>query len=547
MARRLETYRARRDFGVTPEPPPGTRRPEVRGALFMVHKHDATRLHYDLRLEIDGALASWAIPKGPSYDPSERRLAVETEDHPLAYGDFEGRIPDEEYGGGDSLIWDRGTYRTDPPGQESAQRRKGHLRIRLEGEKLQGLWHLVRTRAVGGKQQWLLFKARDEAARPGYDVLAERPESVVSGRRVTRGPARVKALRGRHPPPVELLARVWPPLAVPAASAQPDDDAACEVKCDGVRAVVAISGGRVAMQSREAHDLSQRYPELVAALAPLRIGEVVIDGEVAAFDRAGRTRLELLAAGKEPRFVAFDLLWLEGEDLRARPWEERRELLESVLANADSALILAERLEGPPERALAEARARGLEGIVLKRRGAPYVPGAWVRVDATPTQDVVIAGFEPSGAGRTAGLAALRVAVRDGEGLRACGRVPVARGAAIASATRVLRPRALRQLLEPLRLPGPAVAGTPRGRGVVWVEPALVAEVAFAGWTPAGALRQPKLLRVREDKRPEACVREEGALVASAGARGRAEPARRGRRARRGAHEPRAGAAEPAP
>ncbi len=181
----------------------------------MVHKHDATRLHYDLRLEMDGVLASWACPKGPSYDPAQKRLAVETEDHPLAYGDFEGRIPDGEYGAGDSIIWDRGTYDTEPPGQVQAQRRKGHLHIVFDGQKLKGGWHLVRTRPQGGKAQWLLFKAKDGTERPDYDVVAERPESVASGRRVTRGPERAEPPPGRPPRPARRCSpgcglRCWP-------------------------------------------------------------------------------------------------------------------------------------------------------------------------------------------------------------------------------------------------------------------------------------------------------------------------------------------------
>jgi bifunctional non-homologous end joining protein LigD len=205
-SRGLGTYRRKRDFKATPEPPPSKakkKRPPAEPS-FVVHKHHARRLHYDLRLEMDGALASWAVPKGPSFDPKERRLAVQTEDHPIEYGGFEGRIPDGQYGAGDSLIWDRGTYETDPPGQASQMRKKGHIVFELKGEKLKGRWHLVRTRGgpddiaggAGGprrvtqeKQQWLFFKsAKDKYARPEYDVVTKRPESVVSGQRVTRGP-----------------------------------------------------------------------------------------------------------------------------------------------------------------------------------------------------------------------------------------------------------------------------------------------------------------------------------------------------------------------
>jgi bifunctional non-homologous end joining protein LigD len=194
---RLKAYEEKRDFSVTAEPSPEVPAPSTTGRRYMIQKHDATRLHYDLRLETEGVLASWACPKGPSYDPAAKHLAIETEDHPLAYGGFEGRIPDGEYGAGDSLIWDRGLYETMPPGNFEAQKKKGHLHLVFVGEKLDGGWHLVRTRPAGNKEQWLFFKAQDGTERPGYEVLAERPESVESGRRTTRGPTRAAGLR--HP------------------------------------------------------------------------------------------------------------------------------------------------------------------------------------------------------------------------------------------------------------------------------------------------------------------------------------------------------------
>src|SRR5579883_958896 len=199
---RLESYRAKRDFARTPEPQPQSSQTEGQeenkkaphGLAFVVQKHDATRLHYDVRLEIDGAMMSWAVPKGPSYDPKVKRLAVEVEDHPMEYNDFEGRIPKGEYGEGDVLIWDRGTYDTVPPGQQREQRAKGHLHVRLYGEKLRGDWHFVRTRPTDkGTPQWLFFKANDKLADPSRDILAEQPGSVVSGRSATRGPNRVGA------------------------------------------------------------------------------------------------------------------------------------------------------------------------------------------------------------------------------------------------------------------------------------------------------------------------------------------------------------------
>ncbi len=327
----LSTYRAKRRFDVTAEPSGEAGAVPSDQPRFMVHKHDATRLHYDVRLEIDGVLASWACPKGPSYDPAQKRLAVQTEDHPLEYGDFEGRIPDGQYGAGDSIIWDRGTWDTVPPGQATAQWKKGHLHVALHGEKLEGEWHLVRTRAQGGKDQWLMFKAKDGTERDGYDVIAERPESVVSGRRVTRGPVRKAKF---HAAPQALLKKVAPDGPMLATLSEPKQAPASddfhEVKHDGLRALAAVAGGQVAVVSRNGLDLLDRFPWAAEALARIEANDAVLDGELTA---AGG--FQHLGDGQaEHRFVAFDLLWLDGEDLRARPVEERRALLESVVANA---------------------------------------------------------------------------------------------------------------------------------------------------------------------------------------------------------------------
>jgi bifunctional non-homologous end joining protein LigD len=501
---RLDVYNAKRDFKITPEPPPDEARPRAAGpATFMVHKHHARRLHYDLRLEIEGVLASWSVPKGPSYDPGQKRLAVETEDHPLAYGGFEGRIPDGEYGAGDSLIWDRGTWDTFPPGQAALQKRKGHIVADLRGEKLRGRWHLVRTRPSGGKQQWLLFKAKDDAADPSYDVVAERPESVVSGRRVTRGPVSAKALRAPHPPPLDLLLRVWPPmLATLARASEVRDDDRLEVKYDGFRALAAISGGKVSLQSRNGLDLSARFPPVARALAGVTVGEAVLDGEIVAQGEEG-SRFQALQGGAGVAYVAFDLLWHEGEDLRGRPLEERRELLESVLATAPAALHAAEQVEGPIEAALARARRERWEGIVAKRARSRYQGGRsrdWLKVKVSASQEFAIVGYTPITTGEKA-VGALLVAVREGDRWVYAGKV----GTGYTSAVR----RELLRRLEPDRVDAPPVDRAPRMRDARWVRPRLVAEIAFTEWTADGRLRHPSFKRLRDDKRPEECVREE--------------------------------------
>ncbi|HET6984218.1 MAG TPA: non-homologous end-joining DNA ligase, partial [Myxococcaceae bacterium] len=497
----LEKYRQKRDFKVTPEPAPERPAPASAGALrYMVHKHDATRLHYDLRLEIDGVLASWACPKGPSYDPAQKRLAVETEDHPLAYGDFEGRIPDGEYGAGDSVIWDRGTYDTVPPGQVHEQRRKGHLHIVFDGEKLEGGWHLVRTRPQGGKAQWLLFKAKDGTERPDFDVVAERPESVVSGRRLTRGPERQQSLRGVHPDPDVLLGRVWPPMlaVLSKGTPAPADRYVYEVKYDGYRAVAAVSGGKVSVRSRNDLDFAARFPWVAPALKQVVVGEAVLDGELVALDEAGVSRFQRLGdPSAEHRYAVFDLLWLDGEDLRSRPLEERRELLESVMANTRPPLELAQRVRGDEKTAVAEAKRRGWEGLLAKLRGSPYVgtrSSDWLKLKVLGTDELVIAGWTPISNG-AAEVGALLVAAKRGKHFVYAGKVGT-------GFDRPMRRRLL-SLLKKDEVPRPAVDDAPRMRDAHWVTPRHVAELQFTEWTRDGKLRHPSFQGLREDKGPQ--------------------------------------------
>ncbi len=511
---RLREYERKRDFNVTPEPPP---RPaparDGERPTYMVHKHHATRMHYDVRLEMEGVLASWAVPKGPSYDPETKRLAVQTEDHPLEYGGFEGRIPDDEYGGGDSLIWDRGSYDTVPPGQGPAQRKKGHLVIDFEGEKLRGRWHLVRTRPAGGKAQWLLFKAKDEHANARYDVVAERPESVVSGRKLTRGPEGQKILRAPRPGPDKLLEKIFPPMLATLVAQPPPDEASWlfELKYDGFRALAGLSSGRVAMVSRNNLDLAGRFPGVAKALTRVQVADAVLDGELCALDEKGRPRFERMQRSDDTRVVyyVFDILWLDGEDLRRRPLEERRELLESVLGNPPESIEVAERVSPPAREALAAAAERGHEGLIAKLRGSLYEPTrskAWLKIKATRNQEVAIAGYTPlDGAPRKVG--SLHVAVAEKSKLVYAGKVGTGFSAKMRSD--------LWKLFSPDRVDKPVPAGAPRARDAVWIEPKHVCQVTFTEWTPDGKLRHPSFQGLRPDKRPDECVREEPAAPPS--------------------------------
>jgi bifunctional non-homologous end joining protein LigD len=510
----LETYREKRDFRVTPEPAPTRPVPSSgRRLRYMVHKHDATRLHYDIRLEIGGVLASWATPKGPSYDPAQKRLAVQTEDHPLEYGDFEGRIPDGEYGAGDSVIWDRGTYDTVPPGHVSEQLEKGHLHIVFDGEKLKGGWHLLRTRPQGGKAQWLLFKAKDGTERPKYDVVVERPESVVSGRRLTRGPERQAALKGPHPDPDVLLAKVWPPMLATLAKdiPAPAESFVYEVKYDGYRALAAVSGGRIAVKSRNDLDFSARFPWVMPALKQLVVGEAVVDGELVALDGKGVSRFQMLGdASADHRYSVFDLLWLDGQDLRQRPLEERRELLESVMANTQPPLELAERVGGTEAQALAEAKKHHWEGLLAKRRGSPYVGTRstdWLKLKVFGTDELVIAGWTPISNGSPE-IGALLVATRKGKRYVYAGKV----GTGFDRAMR----RRLLTLLRKDEVDSPAIDDAPRMREARWVKPRLVAQLSFTEWTRDGRLRHPSFQGLREDKAPEEIAQDAPTLAGTA-------------------------------
>ena len=496
----LATYRKKRDFARTPEPGPEKPSRPAKGSRFVVHKHDATRLHYDLRLEIEGALASWAIPKGPSYDPAVKRLAVETEDHPLAYGDFEGRIPEGAYGAGDSLLWDKGNYDTEPPGQATAMRKKGHLPVVLRGEKLLGGWHLVRTRPAGGKAQRLCIKAKDGTERPGYDVEVERPESVASGRKLTRGPERKATLRAAHPSPEALLQRVWPPML---AVLSPDKRAPAtgylyEVKYDGYRALAALSGGKVAVRSRNDLDFATRFPFLPQALATLTVAEVVLDGEILALDEEGTSHFQLLGdASSTHRYAVFDILWLDGEDLRQRPLEERRELLESVLGNAALPLELAQRVPGSQEEALGYAKQQHWEGLLAKKKGSAYLgrrSSDWLKLKLLGTEELTIVGWTPQSKGAPE-IGALLVAQRDAKGFRYAGKV----GTGFSEKVRT----GLLKQLRAAEVPAPTVVDPPKMKGVHWVTPKLVAQVTFTEWTRDGRLRHPSFQGLREDKAPQ--------------------------------------------
>ena len=542
----LKEYARKRRLGKTAEPPPTRRRP-AKGALqFVVHKHAARRLHYDLRLELDGVLKSWAVPKGPSLDPNEKRLAVMVEDHPIDYGGFEGVIPEGEYGAGEVIVWDRGSYAPEEEGHRTFDRSDGEKIMRhglaegkvsvfLDGEKLKGSWALVKSKR--GDKDWLLIKHRDD--QPPRDVL-QQDQSVVSGMTVEdlRAGARpTTESRAPLPSPRDLPKSrkalfprtLAPMLATLAKEPFSHPDWIFEPKLDGLRAVAFIQHGKSKLFSRGGRDVTPGYPSLAEELTEQPGQEMVLDGEIVAPDEEGRPSFQLLQQRMNLQgeadirradvqvpvlYYVFDLLYLDGYDLRAVPFERRRRQLESVLI-PDERVRLVDQFEEAGEAAYEAAVEHGLEGVMAKRRDSPYRSGErsrlWLKVKATTSDEFIVGGYSRGTGARSDTLGALILGQYDDQGkLRYAGHVGTGFD------DRALKE--LRQRLDALLTDRSPFAGEVSGRTeAVWVKPELVAEVKFAQRTSDGRLRVPVFLRLREDKPPKEVERVEPVTVPNEG------------------------------
>lgn len=535
----LERYRSKRNFSTTPEPE-GVPVP-ARAPVFVVQKHAASQLHYDFRLEIGGALKSWAVPRGPSLDPADRRLAVEVEDHPLAYAGFEGVIPAGEYGGGTVLLWDRGHWF--PEGDAEACHAQGKLRFRLEGEKLRGEWMLVRTGGKAGEPQaaghpanWLLIKHPDEFARPDaeLDITESRGDSVQSGREldeiaVGRLPRRdMTAAAGAALMPAALLPDFMAPQLATLVEDSPREGLwLAETKFDGYRLLAQIDNGEVRLWTRKHEDWSARLPGLVAELQRLPVRNAWLDGEAVALDRAGRASFSLLQQtlargddGRRLRYYLFDLLFVDGGDLRGLPQLERKERLRELLAGTVQEALAGIGLEGADERCLRycghgvgrldeafrAACLQGEEGLILKRADAAYRGGRgtdWLKLKCGHRQEFVVAGFSAP-EGRREGFAALLVGYYTAVGTLAyAGRV----GAGFDRATLAALGARLRTLVQP-DCPFAGALPAAEQADTHWVAPGLVIDVRYAGWNRLDRLRQARYLGLREDKPARDVVRE---------------------------------------
>jgi bifunctional non-homologous end joining protein LigD len=528
-------YNRKRDFRSTPEPKGGENAKRGDKPIFVVQKHDASRLHYDLRLEIDGALASWAVPKGPSLDPSDKRLAVHVEDHPLDYADFEGVIPETQYGAGPVIVWDRGTWE---PEEDNAAKavEQGKLSFRLEGEKLAGAWTLTRMNGRKGSDQdnWLLIKQDDDAAkRQGEGITEREPRSVKTGRTIEEvdegedagaqrlAPDESEAPSGEAPDlsklggakKASMPKSVKPELCTLVDSAPEGDAWLHEIKFDGYRLIARKDGDEVRLLTRNGKDWSGKFPPIASALGALGARRAIIDGEATILDEEGVTSFQRLQQSIKERdfaqlvFYAFDLLYVDGHDLTGAKLADRKAILRELLGETPNGLLrYSDHVLGKGPSVHKKACEMGLEGIISKRADAPYRQTrskAWLKVKCSKRQELIIVGWTPPSGSRKH-FGSLLLGVHDETGrLVYAGRV----GTGFTDKT-------LADLKS--RLDGIARKTCPldeppersERKDARWVTPKLVAEVEFTQWTEDGRLRHPSFQGLREDKAPEDVVVE---------------------------------------
>jgi bifunctional non-homologous end joining protein LigD len=515
----IETYNKKRDFAKTKEP--RGRRLKGKGDSFVVQKHDASRLHWDFRLELDGVLKSWAVPKGPSLDPGENRLAMRTEDHPLDYGGFEGTIPNGEYGGGTVMLWDQGRWIPDPRKDPSKTIDEGHLHFTLEGDRMKGEWVMFRLKPKPGEraEPWMLKKVTDDFADPGDgDALVDNcVTSLTTGRtmaeiaagedewRSNRGGqkgGRGKRKPSKAPPPFEE-----PQLATLVDEVPPGSEWVHEYKYDGYRLLLSVGDGVATAWTRKGLDWSDKFKALVKAAARLPAG-CLIDGEAVALDDDGKPSFQLLQATLKDRrganlaYYAFDLLTDRGEDIRKLSNIERKERLAALLEGVSPPILYGDHVIGRGGALLKEVCKQGGEGIVSKKASAAYSGTRtrnWLKVKCIQRQEFVIIGWSESD--KRLGFRALLLAAKDGGKLTYVGKVGTGFNAKLI--------QELMARMEPLAIDKmPAEVPRPDRKGAHWIEPKLVAEINFSEFTDDGILRHPSFVALREDKPAKDVVKE---------------------------------------
>ncbi|HUP31058.1 MAG TPA: DNA ligase D [Usitatibacter sp.] len=531
----LSAYWKKRDFGVTSEPKGEVTR-AGKALSFVIQKHAASRLHYDFRLELDGTLVSWAVPKGPSFDPKVRRMAVHVEDHPLSYASFEGVIPKGQYGAGTVIVWDRGTWQ--PVGDPRAGYKAGKLKFDMHGEKLRGRWNLVRMHGHEGERQepWLLIKENDEEARPAseYDVTEAEPDSVITagkkkekakaakkknaapaaGRKVVAPDASTAAIvRGPIPgaKKLKLPLSLFPQLATLVDEPPKDDGWIYEVKFDGYRVLARIDGDDVRLFTRNGNNWTSKMQSLADEIRGLGIESGWLDGEIVVLNAKGNPDFQALqgafdsARTRDIVYFAFDLPHYGGYDLTRAPLVERRKLLESLFEkNPSDRVRYSKAFDAPVEQLLEGACKQGLEGLIGKRANGPYASSrsaSWIKLKCTRRQEFVIGGFsDPKGS--RVGFGSLLLGVHD-----AAGNLVYAGNVGTGFDDKLLK--SLFTKLKTLETEKDPFHGRPRDVKGHWVRPKLVAEIAFTEWTSEGRIRHPVFHGLRTDKDPQAITREE--------------------------------------
>ena len=528
----LKRYAAKRDFRETPEPP-GRKERRAPRLRFVIQKHDATRLHYDFRLEADGVLKSWAIPKGPSLNPTDRRLAMHVEDHPLDYRDFEGVIPKGNYGAGEVIVWDKGTYRLAEGTDPAREIGRGKIKFVLHGRKMNGEFTLVRIRGRDESgDPWLLFKDKDQYVNPKYDIerddrsvksgktlkeIAENKRSAqwISGRKAAGEERTVKSRRTKVDPMPKV---VHPMLATLVDAAFDDPDWLFEIKWDGYRALCKVDErGKLSLTSRNGLDFLKQFGELEDLAGAFSSVPILVDGEIVSLDSKGRSSFQRLqgsfnrhrpsarsaSAEKYPlTFVVFDCLYADGKSLLKTPLEERKAILEQLIADPGKVLYSKHVLDHG--RALFEqAQQQQLEGIIGKKRDSTYQERRsrdWVKIKAQLMQECVVGGYtEPRGSRK--GFGSLLLGLYDKGKLEYAGHVGTGFDERnLADIFKKLRAIEVKQ--SPFQ--GAVESNTPAH----WVKPRLVAQVRFTEWTRDGLMRHPAFLGLRVDKDPKTCVRE---------------------------------------
>jgi bifunctional non-homologous end joining protein LigD len=495
----LSKYNQMRDFKITKEPKGLHRKSKTKALSFVVQEHHASHLHWDFRLEWEGVLKSWAVPKGPSMDPHTKRLAVEVEDHPLSYGKFHGTIAEGQYGAGEVYIWDKGTW--DPLEDADRGFKKGHLVFNLKGKKLKGVFHLVRTRSQGRQNQWLLMKKDDAYAEAIPDI-----ESVATKKSASRKTATKRSVKKKLP-------FVTPELALLVDDPPEGPEWLHELKFDGYRVQAHVSGDDVSLYTRSGQNWTTKFPSIESGLAKLDLDGAVLDGEVVILDKDGRSDFQLLQnalkAGnsKNMFFYAFDLLAINGKDLRSLELQQRKDELQKIFKKSVPQIRYSGEFKGTGKSLMALAKKHGLEGIISKKRSSPYRSernSNWLKIKCSSQQEFVIAGYTDSKGSRDH-FGALLLGIYKKDKLQYVGKVGTGfTQQSLRDVFKVLKPLEIKK--------SPFDLKSPKGKDIHWLNPKYSAEITFANWTHDEILRVPVFHGLREDK-PTKQIKKETSSV----------------------------------